>query len=314
MTSFNEESGLSLVKRNYILVVLVVVYTLNFVDRQILSILLELIKNGMGLSDSAMGFLTGFGFALFYATLGIPIALWADRSNRRNLIALALAIWSAMTALSGIVQNFWQLAIARIGVGIGESGCSPPSHSMIADLYSQETRATALGVYALGIPLGVLFGFIIGGWINQYFGWRMAFFVVGLPGLLLALLVRYTVPEPPRGLSDDSVPSKATTFSQTQGMVPLRMRAAAAAVLLFILNIIGLGMGPQAIGIVSDLLASEHGDESLRYSLLIFSSFNLWAAYHYYRAGKLLSADLSRSHEIEINTDTDYPAQKSLGA
>ena len=107
---------------------------------------------------------------------------------------------------------------------------------------------------------------------------------------------------------------QAITFSQTQGMVPLRMRAAAAAVLLFIFNIIGLGMESQAIGIVSDLLASEHGDESLRYSLLIFSSFNLWAAYHYYRAGKLLSADLSHSHEIEINTDTDYPAQKSLGA
>ena len=107
---------------------------------------------------------------------------------------------------------------------------------------------------------------------------------------------------------------QAITFSQTQGMVTLRMRAAAAAVLLFIFNIIGLGMESQAIGIVSDLLASEHGDESLRYSLLIFSSFNLWAAYHYYRAGKLLSADLSHSHEIEINTDTDYPAQKSLGA
>ena len=146
--------------RNYALSVLVVVYTFNFIDRQILSILLEPIKLELGLSDTALGLLTGFAFALFYATLGIPIARYADKNNRRNLIALALAIWSGMTALSGLAQNFWQLLAARIGVGVGEAGCSPPAHSMIADYFPAENRATALGIYSLGIPVGILFGFL----------------------------------------------------------------------------------------------------------------------------------------------------------
>ena len=191
--------------RNYALSVLVVVYTFNFIDRQILSILLEPIKQDLGLSDSALGMLTGFAFALFYATLGIPIARFADRGNRRNLIALALTIWSGMTALSGVAQNFWHLLLARIGVGVGEAGCSPPAHSMIADYFPAENRATALGIYSLGIPFGILFGFIAGGWLNEFFGWRVAFFVVGIPGLLLALLVRYTLREPPRGMAEGRV-------------------------------------------------------------------------------------------------------------
>jgi len=188
--------------RGYVLAVLVTVYTVNFIDRQILSILLEAIKADLGLSDQALGFLAGFAFAAFYATLGIPLALWADRGNRRNLISVSLALWSAMTALCGMAQNFTQLAIARIGVGIGEAGCSPPAHSIISDYYAPRERATALAIYALGIPFGVMFGLFLGGWINEAFGWRKAFFVVGLPGLLLALLVRLTVPEPPRGMAE----------------------------------------------------------------------------------------------------------------
>ena len=117
--------------RHYALSILVVVYTFNFIDRQILSILLEPIKQDLGLSDTQLGLLTGFAFALFYATLGIPIARYADKGNRRNLVALALTIWSGMTALSGVAQNFWHLLLARIGVGVGEAGCSPPAHSMI---------------------------------------------------------------------------------------------------------------------------------------------------------------------------------------
>ena len=408
--------------RNYALGVLVVVYTFNFIDRQILSILLEPIKQDLGLSDSALGMLTGFAFALFYATLGIPIARFADRSNRRNLIAWALAIWSAMTAVSGLAQNFWHLLLARIGVGVGEAGCSPPAHSMLADYFPTENRATALGIYSLGIPFGILFGFIAGGWLNEFFGWRVAFFIVGVPGLLLAILVRFTLREPPRGMAEGRVadeeqptimetfrflwskrsfrhmavgggltafvgygvitwvPSflirsygmstgdvgtylglilgipggigialggyladrygardtrwflwivsvaliastplffgvylsstafaslmflilpillgnfyQATTFSQTQGLVSLRMRSVAAAVLLFILNMIGLGAGPQAIGILSDILQPSYGDESLRYALLILSTVQIWAAYHYYQAGKSLKDDL----------------------
>jgi predicted MFS family arabinose efflux permease len=189
--------------RTYALSVLLVVYTFNFIDRQILSILMESIKLDLGLSDQALGFLAGFAFASFYAVMGIPIALWADRGNRRNLISLALAIWSVMTAMSGLAQNFTHLALARIGVGIGEAGCSPPAHSMISDYYPQKERATALGIYALGIPFGIMFGMFIGGWINEAFGWRRAFFVVGLPGLILALVVRFTLHEPTRGMSDN---------------------------------------------------------------------------------------------------------------
>ena len=188
--------------RNYALGVLVVVYTFNFIYRQILSILLEPIKQDLGLSDTALCMLTGFAFALFYATLGIPIARLADRGNRRNIIAGALTIWSVMTALSGLAQNFWHLLIARIGVGVGEAGCSPPAHSMIADYFPAENRATALGIYALGIPIGILFGFIAGGWINEFFGLRVAFFVVGIPGILLAVLVRWSLREPERGMAE----------------------------------------------------------------------------------------------------------------
>lgn len=188
--------------RRYVLGILLVVYTFNFIDRQILSILLESIKKDLLLTDQALGFLAGFAFAAFYATLGIPMALWADRGNRRNLIAVALALWSAMTAACGLAQNFVHLALARVGVGIGEAGCSPPSHSIISDYYPAHQRATAIGIYALGIPFGVMFGLFVGGRINELFGWRQAFFLVGLPGLALALLVRFTIPEPRRGLSD----------------------------------------------------------------------------------------------------------------
>ena len=129
----------------------------------------------------------------------MPLALVADRWNRRNLIGLSLAVWSGMTALSGLAMNFWQLAVARIGVGIGEAGCSPSAHSMLADLYPAKERATALSIYALGIPIGIMFGMFAGGAIADAFGWRMAFFVVGVPVLLLSIVVFMTVKEPPRG-------------------------------------------------------------------------------------------------------------------
>ncbi len=408
--------------RHYALGILVVVYTFNFIDRQILSILLEPVKSDLGLSDTAMGMLTGFAFAMFYATLGIPIARFADRTNRRNLIAGALAVWSIFTALSGLAQNFWHLLAARIGVGVGEAGCSPPAHSMIADYYPAEQRATALGIYSLGIPFGIMFGLFAGGWINEFFGWRAAFFVVGVPGVILALVVRYSLAEPPRGMAEgrvdsgeqpsisetlsylwqkksfrhmsfaaaltafvgygfvtwapaflirsfgmgtgeigtwfglilgiaggigiagggyladkfgakdpkwylwttaialliltpfnlvvylatDSVTSllgmiipvllgnfyQATTFSQTQGISELRMRAVAAGILLFIINFIGLGFGPQIVGVVSDLLVDSYGTESLRYALLLCSLVNIWAAVHYFIAGRHLKDDL----------------------
>ena len=134
----------------------------------------------------------------FLRHLGIPIAILADRYSRRNIIAISVIIWSGMTALCGLAGSYVQLALARIGVGIGEAGSSPPSHSMISDLYLPEKRATAMGIYAAGINVGVLLGFLVGGWVDEWYGWRMAFFVVGLPGILLGLLMFFTVQEPTR--------------------------------------------------------------------------------------------------------------------
>ena len=200
--------------RNYVLVLLTLVYTFNFIDRQLLSILQESIKLELLLSDSQLGLLTGFAFALFYVTAGLPIARLADRSNRRNIVAVSIGLWSFMTAISGLVQNYSQLLAARVGVGIGEAGGSPPSHSIVSDIFPPEKRASALSFYSTGVNLGILFGFLFGGWLNEFFGWRVAFMVVGIPGIILAFIVRATVKEPIRGLienkvaSDEQVPFK----------------------------------------------------------------------------------------------------------
>ncbi len=203
MTMPNSPAGYRSDRRAYYaLFVLTIVYSFNFIDRQLLAILQESIKAELLLSDSQLGLLTGFAFALFYVTAGIPIARWADAGNRRNIVALAVFVWSFMTALSGFVQNYLQLLLARIGVGVGEAGGSPPSHSMISDLFPAERRASALGFYSTGVSIGILFGFLMGGWLNEFFGWRVAFLVVGVPGILLALIVRFTLVEPRRGLSE----------------------------------------------------------------------------------------------------------------
>jgi predicted MFS family arabinose efflux permease len=418
---------ISISRRRYTLALLTTVYVVNYVDRQILAILLEPIKHAFDLSDTQLGFLSGVAFAVFYATLGMPIAMWADRGNRRNIITLATTVFSVMTAACGFAQSFTMLMLSRIGVGCGEAGSSPPSHSIIADLYPPAKRATAMAVFALGVNIGILIGFLAGGWINQYFGWRMAFMVVGAPGLILAALVHFTLREPPRGHADGrSVataahpPSIWTAFAfmwhrrslrhivigatlnsfvgygavawipaylirsygmstaevgtalaliigvaggfgtflggyfadrlgrrdvrwnvwliaacvgagvpfafavflaptaafalvafivpasvgslflgpslaMVQGLVPLRMRTVASAILLFILNIIGLGVGPQMVGIVSDALVPRFGQESLRYALLIVGFVNVWAAAHFYFAGRTLREDLARA-------------------
>ena len=375
--------------RWFALGLLTLVYITNFVDRQILSILLPEIKEAFNVSDTALGFLSGISFALFYATLGIPIAMWADRGNRRNIITLALSIFSIMTALCGMASSFVQLAAARIGVGVGEAGASPPSHSIIADLFPPNERGTAMGIFATGVNIGIMIGFFVGGWINELYGWRSAFMAVGMPGLIIAAIVRITLKEPIRGASEGratesqveapSVKSSAMTFMRTpalrhialgaalnsfvgygaitwlptfldrsyamsssdigtylsliigvggglgtflggyladilskrdvrwnlwlpavailaalpftfgvylsdtasatllyfiipamvgtiylgpclamvQALVPLRMRTVASAILLFVVNIIGMGLGPQVVGIISDLLTEQ---------------------------------------------------------
>jgi predicted MFS family arabinose efflux permease len=186
----------------YALALLTTVYAFNFIDRQILVILQESIKREMGLSDAALGVLSGFSFAIFYVTAGLPIARLADRGVRRNVVALSLTTWSFMTAVSGLVRNYWQLVAARIGVGIGEAGGSPPAHAILSDYFPPAERGRALSIYSGGIYIGILFGFLAGGWVSQVFGWRTAFFVAGAPGLLLAVLVRLTLREPRRGRSE----------------------------------------------------------------------------------------------------------------
>lgn len=383
--------------RWYVLFVLTGLYTFNFIDRQILVILQEPIKVDLGLSDTELGLLSGFAFAVIYVIAGIPIARMADKGNRRNIVTVALIVWSGMTAVSGLAQNYWQLLLARLGVATGEAGGSPPSHSMISDIFKKEERATALAVYSTGINFGSLIGLLAGGWIAQFFEWRVAFFVVGVPGLIYALLVRFSVQEPPRGFAEkivvvedspsmwevakvllsrptfrhmavasglhafigygaanfapsfyvrvhgmeigpvgtwlaaagitgaigtflggyltdkmmikDSrwylwVPGLSTiitlpfsmiiyntgnvnlalglqfitglTFSMylapnlalAHSLVGLRMRAMSSAVLFFILNIIGMGLGPLVVGAVSDFLAPSYGNESIRYALM----------------------------------------------
>ncbi|MGH3627404.1 MAG: spinster family MFS transporter, partial [Sciscionella sp.] len=177
-------------------------YVVNAMDRGVLSILLEPIKLTFHASDTELGLLGGLAFALFYSTLGIPIAMLADRTSRRNVLAACVALWSVMTALCGMATTFLALLLARTGTGVGEAGGSPPSHALIADYFPISKRATAFSVYALAIPAGAMLGSFFGGWFNELYGWRATFILIGLPGVLVALLVRFTVKEPPRGYAD----------------------------------------------------------------------------------------------------------------
>lgn len=187
--------------------ILLIVYIFNFLDRQIVNILAEPIKGELGLSDTQLGLLAGPAFAVFYALLGIPIARYADKegTNRVRLIAASLAVWSAMTAVCGLAQNFVQLLLARIGVGVGEAGCTPAAHSLITDSVPPEKRSSAIAFYGLGVPVGSLLGLIIGGVVNDLYGWRVALMMVGAPGLLLALVVLYLMRDPRHSRSEQAI-------------------------------------------------------------------------------------------------------------
>jgi len=382
----------------YVLTILTIVYTFNFIDRQILVILQEPIKAELGLSDTQLGLLTGLAFAALYVILGIPIARFADMNNRKNVVAASLAVWSTMTALSGSAANFTQLLLTRIGVGVGEAGGSPPSHSIISDYFPPEKRATALSIYSMGIYFGIFLGFIVGGIIAKHFGWRVAFYALGIPGVIFSLVLYFTIKEPIKGQNDqaeldqetpslmhviktlmgkktfvylslgcgfhtfitygvgnflpsfmqrvhgidiahagivlgltmgiggaigtfgggylgdklrtkdmrwyiwvpiiagliNNIPSAFLMFSSNpqialwvtlltsmftafylgpviavcHSLVNARMRAFTSAILFFVLNLIGLGLGPLVIGYVSDLLIPTYGNLSLRYAFL----------------------------------------------
>lgn len=182
--------------RSYAMGVLLLIYVVNFVDRQVVNILAEPIKRDLGLLDWQVGAMSGLAFALFYTILGLPIARLAERGHRPYIIAVALALWSGFTALCGVAQNFAQLLLARVGVGVGEAGCTPPAHSLITDYVPKEQRASALAFYSMGTPIGGLVGMGLGGVIADLHGWRMAFVVCGLPGIVLAALVALTLVEP----------------------------------------------------------------------------------------------------------------------
>jgi MFS family permease len=189
--------------RNYVLGVLFLSYAVNVMDRSsVLAVSLQSIKLEFGASDTQLGLLTGIAFALFFSTFGIPIAALADRSSRRNVLAVSIAVWSGMTALCGMAVNFTMLFATRVGTAIGEAGGTPPSHSLISDYFRKNERGRAFAIFALGVPFGTALGNFVAGQAVQAYGWRTTFMLVGLPGLLVAALVALTVKEPPRGLSD----------------------------------------------------------------------------------------------------------------
>jgi MFS family permease len=197
----------ALTGRWWILFVLTLVYGLNVVDRYLLGILLPQIKAELSLPDWSLGVLSGFAFAVFYATLGLPIARLADRHSRKTIISACLALFSAATAVCGFASSFLTLFLARIGVGIGEAGTGPASYSMISDLFEKARRSTAMAIYAIGGNLGLLIGFAAGGYMAANYGWRSAFFIIGAPGILVALLVFFTVRDPARGAADGLAPN-----------------------------------------------------------------------------------------------------------
>jgi MFS family permease len=241
--------------------ILLIVYIFNFLDRQIVNILAEPIKTDLGLSDTQLGLLAGPAFAVFYALLGIPIARYADKpgTNRVRLISLSLAIWSAMTAVCGLAQNFVQLLFARIGVGVGEAGCTPAAHSLISDSVPPEKRSSAIAFYGLGVPIGSLLGLIIGGIVNDLHGWRVALMLVGLPGLVLALVVLFVMREPRHSRSAEATAAAAAIVPLSTGEAMREIFASRAFVYILIASsvVAFLGYG-KALWTISFFIRS-HG-------------------------------------------------------
>jgi MFS family permease len=416
--------------KRYVLCVLTAVYTLNFIDRNLMFLLLQPIKEDLQLSDTQLGFLTGIAFGLFYAVLGLPIARWADRGNRATITSIAIGLWGITVMSCMFVANFVQMMLARVAAAAGEAGCMPPTYSLLGDYFSKPTeRIRSMAIYWLGAPLSALISLIVGGWLNERYGWRMTFLIMGLPALAMALIVKLTVTEPrtlaapeqtvkpiapsmirvlatlwqqrstrhlgiaivlhfamsaglapwyaafmmrshgmgtadlgiwlglifgtsgiigilaggyvaTRWFGDDEraqlrmsailnallvpcfwvfllLPGKeqallallplglvfvfvnGPTFALMQRLVSNDMRATAMAVVMMLANLIGMGVGPQIVGILSDRLRPALGDDSLRYAMLSMSFVALWAAYHFWRAGRTVKEDLRNVQQPE---------------
>lgn len=414
--------------KRYLLFLLTVILAFNFLDRVALGLLLQDIKMDLKLSDTQLGLLSGIAFALFYSVMGIPIARWADRGNRAFIISITTAIWSVLVALCGAARTFSQLLLIRIGVGVGEAGCVPPAHSLIADHFDRDERPRAIAIYQLGLPLSFVIGYFSAGWLNQHYGWRTTFVLLGTPGLVLALLASLTLRDTHRarklpvpgaiervdspsnswrvvaavlwenrtyrqillcvsviyfagygilqwqptffmrtyGLTGGELgrwfalsygfggllgtyaggewayrfaarnearqlkviaqsiactallcvgiylsPSPYTAFllmalnsavlnilsgplfATVQTVVPAESRAVAVAVIYFLSNLIGMGLGPLAVGMLSDALRPLASGDSLRWALLVITPpVYLWGAWHAWKASSVVKADL----------------------
>ena len=424
--------------RNYLLVILLLIQAYSYVDGWVLGLVLQDIKADLHLSDTQLGFLTGIAFWIFYSCMGIPIARWADRGNRVTIIAVALVAWSVMVSLCAVARSFFQLALIRVGVAVGEAGCVPPAHSLIADYFTRGERPRAVAVYMLGGPVSMIIGYFCGGWLNQLYGWRSTFLFVGIPGVLLSGIARFTLKEPrcegpsltggaERRSCREQLVDKATVkvtlkevavtlfgnrtfrhllmafsivsffvsgitqwqpaffvrsygmktgelggwfaliyglggligtygcgawasrraannerlqlavvalmtlafgvfsalvyvpvgrylafasmamaavggaavngpvFATIQTLVPEHMRATSIAIIYFFCNLIGTGLGPLAVGALSDLLRQWAGEESLRYALLILCPGYLWGGWHLWLASRTVTRDLESS-------------------
>lgn len=425
----------SSVYRKYVLAILTLVYTLNALDQNLVSLLLQPIKLELHLSDSQLGLLTGISFAFFYATIGVPIARCSDRGNRVNIASAAMALWGVTVMCCYFVGNFRQLVIARIAAAIGESGGMPPTYSLVGDYFASGiARTRAMTVYMLAGPLSVLISFAVGGWLNVHYGWRSAFVLMGAPGLVIALVLKLTVREP-RTLATGRTSDRSTrppppmmevldalrngkstrhltvalillytmgaglsqwyaaflirshrmdtaelgawlgaifglagvagvllgghvanrwfayneagqmrssgaaiallapalvlflfapekhqalialipiavacnfffgpTFALLQRLVIDEMRATAVAVVMLLFNLIGMGIGPMLVGLLSDFLKPSCGEESLRYAMLSMSLLALWAAYHFWQVADAIRADLDAVITQSANT------------
>jgi predicted MFS family arabinose efflux permease len=210
-TAASLKSNHSALRRWYVLLILTVAYACAYLDRSVIAIILPQLKREFHFGDTGLGFLSGMAFAIFFVLFGLPAATLADRSNRRNLIAGAIALWSVMTALCGYATSFAQLVLTRVGVGVGEAGLTPPAHSIISDLFPQQRRGTALAIYSVGIYIGILLGLSCGGYIAEQFGWRRTFLVMAAPGMLVSILFVLTVREPVRGASE-TLPDAAGNY------------------------------------------------------------------------------------------------------
>ena len=418
--------------KNYVLVALTTILVFNYVDRVALGILLQNIKTDLALTDTELGFLSGLGFALFYSVMGIPIARWADRGNRVAIISITVIFWSIAVAACGLAGSFLQLLLIRICVAVGEAGCVPPSYSLIADYFDRAERPRANAIYGMGGAIATVIGFSVAGWLNQYYGWRTTFLVLGAPGVLLAAIAWSSLKEPRRlarsasnthqndlecgedassaGLAEVAtvlwsnrtfrhlllcfsvvllflygvmqwqptffvrsyglttgklgtwlaltwgigslagsyvggefssryaannerlqlkmmagavalsgifsifiyiVPDRNIAFAlifvsfvglttvngpliaTIQTLVPRDMRAVSFALVFLVANLIGMGLGPLAVGMMSDTLRHWAGEESLRYALLALSPGYLWAAWHAWEASKSVSDDVA---------------------